>query len=510
MATRAVRTIDPAYHKLLDQESRPVPESFLRDSPIEPGPTFVPVTRYYSKEFFDLEVEKIWKRVWQMAAHEDDLPKIGDYLPYDIAGLSFLIVKSGEDEYKAFYNACLHRGRKLREHRGKQADELRCPFHGWAWNIDGSLKQIPCQWDFPDLKRAEQSLPEAKVGRWGRYIFINPDRDCEPFEDFLGDLPSHFTLLPYEKRYKQAHVAKIIPCNWKTANEAFMESYHVIATHPQILMGGAHDVDTKYDVFGNYSRAIRCGALESDGMPQWPPLPEDGKLRLRNPLNGFVYERIEEGLVEVVSPDGRRGRFDVNAKYIEGDLTEVNPHLVNWAGGPQLAQTDLDKAFAEKAKKNVKKIHPRVLAAEIQREALKEVIPSIADQIADIEFTSIFFTLFPNFHPWGSFNKINYRFRPHGNNPEECIMECIYLAPIPEDGEYEPCREIHWLGIDDDWTEAPELGMLAKVFNQDIRNLPLVQQGMHATAMENLQLADYNESKPRHFHMLLEDWISRP
>ena len=90
-------------------------------------------------------------------------------------------------------------------------------------------------------------------------------------------------------------------------------------------------------------------------MPQWPPLPEDGKLRLRNPLNGFVYERIEEGLVEVVSPDGRRGRFDVNAKHIEGDLTEVNPHLVNWAGGPQLVQTDFDKALAEKAKKNVKK-----------------------------------------------------------------------------------------------------------------------------------------------------------
>ena len=75
MANRSVRTIDPAYHKLLDQESRPVPESFRRDSPIEPGPTFVPVKRYYSREFFDLEVEKIWKRVWQMAAHEDDLPE---------------------------------------------------------------------------------------------------------------------------------------------------------------------------------------------------------------------------------------------------------------------------------------------------------------------------------------------------------------------------------------------------------------------------------------------------
>ena len=165
MATRSVRTLDDSFHKMLDKEVRPVPESFRRDSPIGPGPTFVPVKSYYSQEFFDLEVEKLWKRVWQMAAHEDDLPNVGDYLPYDIAGMSFLIVKSGEDEYKAYYNSCLHRGRKLREHRGKQADELRCPFHGWAWKLDGSIKQIPCEWDFPDLKRAEQSLPEVKVGR---------------------------------------------------------------------------------------------------------------------------------------------------------------------------------------------------------------------------------------------------------------------------------------------------------------------------------------------------------
>ena len=150
-----------------------------------------------------------------------------------------------------------------------------------------------------------------------------------------------------------------------------------------------------------------------------------------------------------------------------------------------------------------------VLAAEIQRDALRNVVPSIADQVSDIEFTSIFFTLFPNFHPWGSFNRINYRFRPHGTNPNECIMECIYLAPIPENGEYEPCKEIHWLSADDDWTDAPELGMLAKVFNQDVRNLPLVQEGLKATAKEFVQLADYNETKPRHFQMLLEEWLSR-
>ncbi|HIL98484.1 MAG TPA: aromatic ring-hydroxylating dioxygenase subunit alpha, partial [Pseudomonadales bacterium] len=429
-----VRTIDEGYHKLLATDKRNIPDSYRRDSPIAPGPTHVPIERYTSQEFHDLEVEKIWKRVWQMACHEDDLPEVGDFVPYDIAHMSFLVVRTAEDEFKAYYNSCLHRGRKLRENRGKRAKDLRCPFHGWCWNIDGTLKEIPCQWDFPDLKPEEQSLPEVKVGRWGRYIFINPDPDSEPFEDFVGDLSSHFEFFPYEKRYKKAHVARVIRCNWKVASEAFMESYHVIATHPQILLGGVNDTDTKYDVFGNYSRAIRCGAVEASGIPEWEPMPEDGRMRARHPLNGFVYEATDDGKVLVKAPDGKTGLFTPNADWIEGEIGDVNPHMCTWVGGKQLDTPSFTLPKAETSKGGKDKDagkHPMVLMAEMQRAALKPIIGDIADEIADIEFSSIFFTLFPNFHPWGSFNQINYRFRPNGNNPNECIMECIYLAPMP-------------------------------------------------------------------------------
>ena len=507
----SVRTTDPAYHKLLDADSRPIPDSYRRDSPIQPGPTFVPVSRYTDKAFHDLEVEKVWKRVWQMACHEDDLPAVGDFVPYDIAGLSFLIVRTAQNEIKAYYNACLHRGRKLRENRGKAATELRCPFHGWTWNLNGSLRQIPCQWDYPGLKSEEQSLPEVQVGTWGRFVFINPDLDCEPLEDFLGDLSSHFEVLPYERRYKVAHVARVIRCNWKVASEAFMESYHIVATHPQIILGDVHDSDTKYDVFGNYSRAIRCGALDSSGLPEWEALPADGARRVQHPLNGWIYEATDDGLVKVTTPDGKWGLFTPNAEPVEGELGDVSPHLCTWVGGRQIEQSQLDKAVAEQAAKSGtdKTKHPRVAFADMQREALRTIIPSVADKIADIEFSSVFFTLFPNFHPWGSFNKSVYRFRPNGKNHEECIMECIYLAPMPENGDYPKAPPIHWLGPDDDWTDAPELGMLAKVFNQDIRNLPHVQDGLNATAKENVQLADYNETKPRHFHMLLDEWVNR-
>ena len=119
-------------------------------------------------------------------------------------------------------------------------------------------------------------------------------------------------------------------------------------------------------------------------------------------------------------------------------------------------------------------------------------------------------TVFPNFHPWGSFNPIVYRFRPNGSNPDECIHECMFFAPAPDGEKRPPAAPIHWLGPDDDWVEAPELGMLAKVFNQDVYNVPRVQAGLKTMKNPQVIFADYGETKPRHFHELLETWIQRP
>ena len=141
------KEIEEKYHKLLAEDSRPVPDSYRRDSRLE-GVTVVPVEQFTSRAFHDLEVERVWNRVWQMACHEDDIPDVGDSLVYDIAHLSFLVVRTGPDSFKAYSNACLHRGRKLMEAHGTRASEMRCPFHGWTWHLDGKLKEIPCEWDF--------------------------------------------------------------------------------------------------------------------------------------------------------------------------------------------------------------------------------------------------------------------------------------------------------------------------------------------------------------------------
>jgi len=209
------RSAGVSYEELLDADSRAdkIPDHLRAASPMPPGDMRVPAQVYYSRAFHDLEVEQLWKRGWQLACHEDELPNVGDHVVYDIASLSFLLVRTGEgaDDIKAYRNACLHRGRKLRECDGKGAKVLRCAFHGWSWKLDGELNEIPCQWDLPSVDPETYGLPEAQVAPHRRYAFLNPDLDPLPFEPFLGPLPLTQPPLPSHPRCKAAPAAKRPP-----------------------------------------------------------------------------------------------------------------------------------------------------------------------------------------------------------------------------------------------------------------------------------------------------------
>jgi len=395
-ATGTDRSAGITYQEILDTDSRKVPDIFRAQHPMPKGPTRVPAERYYSKAFHDLEVEKIWKRVWQMACHELDIPEVGDYYIYEIAHLSFLVVRTGEDELKAFHNACLHRGRMLKDKGGKRAREFRCSFHGWAWDIDGGLKEVPCHWDFPTVSAETHSLPEISVGRWGGYIFINPDPDAEPLEDFVGNLSEQFGTLPYERRYKTAHVAKILRCNWKVAQEAFSEAYHTIATHPTIL-GSIGDANTQYDVFGNYSRAMSPQFVKSPHMERdWEHL-EGARLytRQRHALTGHVYEFCDDGLVHVTNHHDEVSKFKPNGAWVEGPMTHCDTNMCNWIGGRQLPGANVVPLNPPpKVPKVPKDKNLRQLMAEPVRESFREAIGEEVDVVCDAELLdSIYLTL---------------------------------------------------------------------------------------------------------------------
>ena len=148
--------------------------------------------------------------------------------------------------------------------------------------------------------------------------------------------------------------------------------------------------------------------------------------------------------------------------------------------------------------------------AETARSAVISVSPThtLPPGSGKPEFNdSFYYTVFPNFHPWGAFNAITYRFRPNGDDHESCIMECMAALPrrtATAGGQDQLARSR------DQWAaHAPELGGLARVFDQDTFNLPRVQQGLRAMKKPGVTLANYQELKVRHIHVLLDEWISR-
>lgn len=236
------------------------------------GDADLPYHRVTSEAFYAAEIERVWSRVWQWACREEHIPKAGDYLVYDLGPYSALLVRGQDEQVRAFVNSCPHRGMQLcaEDSAGSGKQFIRCPFHGMAWELDGTLRDMPGDWDFPHVDPERFGLDEIQCDRWGGFIFVNLDPQAEPLADYLGVLPEHFAAWDLGQRYVAQHTRKLLPANWKTAVEGFLEAYHIIATHPEALRT-AGDANAQYDLFGpNVSRFIHAIGYASPHLKQRP------------------------------------------------------------------------------------------------------------------------------------------------------------------------------------------------------------------------------------------------
>ncbi|MFV2174059.1 SRPBCC family protein [Actinomadura sp. LOL_016] len=435
------------YQRLLDEDTRRVPPSLRATSAGSPEDVAIAPARYFDPETHRLEVERVWSRVWQVACRQEQIPEVGDSVVYDIADTSLIVVRTAPDEIRAFHNSCLHRGTQLRNRSG-HLTRLRCPFHGFTWNLDGSLREIPCAWDFPQVDPAEFRLPEARVAAWGGFVFVNIDPHARPLEEYLENLPSHFAGWPLEERYLTAHIVRVMPCNWKVALEAFIEAYHTMTVHPQLLRTAA-DTLTEYDVYGPHvSRMITAVGVGSEHLDREP---DD---------------------VEIVRA---------------------------MTGSP-----DADVAFAPGST-------ARTVLADRVRASLRRRTGRDHAHVTDAEaLDGIEYFLFPNFMPWGGYlTSFAYLFRPDGNDPDSCVIDIMVLEPVPESDRRPAAAKTRHLGPDESWTDAPELGVFGRVFNQDGARFERVQRGLRASVTPTATLARYQESRIRHFHSTLESYLAR-
>ena len=442
-----------SWDDLMASDTRGAPEFLKRDDYVYLGSGPLDVERYISPDVFRAECEKMWPQVWQFAAREEELPDPGDYVVYENAGRSYLVTRQQDGSVRAFYNVCLHRGRKLRTEDGCAAD-FKCPFHAFTWEIDGSLKDIPCRWDFPHLTDEKMQLPEATVARWQGFIFIREAKEGPDIEAYLAPLPAHFKDWHLEQCWTSIWVAKVVDANWKTTAEAFMEAWHTIETHPQ-LMDYLGDANTKYNIYGdNVNVALTPYITNSPHIPA-----------------GTLTEQ------QIADIAAERTGLDKMPGY---ERVIVKP-----------GQT------------------ARQAMAEYNRQHYGTALGYDLSGVSDTEMVDLFtYNVFPNFSPWGGRSlNIVYRWRPWPDH-ERCLMEVRILSRAPAGQKPARAVPMHLLGEHEAWADAPELGRLGFIFDQDMFNLPFVQEGMKASKNGKLELGDYQESRVRHFARTLDKYLS--
>ncbi len=443
----------PGWDDYAKADTNPVPEFLLEDSYTDLGSQPIDAARYVSPDFFRKEVEKMWPNVWQFAAREEELPDPGDYVVYENVGRSYLIVRQHDGAVKAFHNVCLHRGRKLRDESGC-AQKFKCAFHAFTWNLDGTFDQMPCQWDFAHLNKQDLKLPEAQVGRWAGYIFVKENPGGPSLEEYLHPLPEQHKRWAHEECVTTTWLAKPVSANWKACAEAFMEAWHSIATHPQILPF-AGDANTKYSIYGDHvNLAITPFAVTS------PHLADQ--------------KQSEQWVADqMIRYNGRAA--------VEGLKVEVP------AGSTARA------AFAA-----------------VNRERLAQESGRDFSNVSDAEMLDAFtYNVFPNFSPWGGFPpNIVYRWRPWPDQ-DRTLMEVRRLTRVPK-GQPKP-RSVPMKMLDEheSWSAVPEMAVQGGVFDQDWDNLPHVHAGLKASKNGLVHLGNYQEVRIRHFAQTLDKYLSK-
>lgn len=433
-----------------------------RTPPVDParplpdlGSERIPGERFHSREWMDLEWTRMWRRVWNMACRESDLPEPGDTFTYTLGKESFVFVRGHDGRIRGFYNVCQHRGNQLMlngEGCG-HVESFHCVYHGWQWNIEGVLQHIPDVETYPQFR---DGVPAHTLGMepvqtdiWGGWVFFRMDPGGESLLEFLDPLPAHLDPYRIEKWHILDYKTFEWPCNWKAACDAFNESYHFQALHPQMMQWS--NGMSVVELLGIHSRMVNeYGTADPRYHDQEKPGPE---LRIYMGMRGM----------------------------------EPEP---SWT--------------------------PRDVRLAIQRE--KRAVQDVAtylpyrdlrdDQLSDVYH----YTFFPNVS-WNVTSETitGFRYRPHPTDPNLCYYDLILMVHLPPDAprpEYTH-RVISKDNLPRSYRDVLDMDLnpiISKVLEQDGANLGAVQKGLSSDGFRGMVLCD-QELRVRLFHNVVADYV---
>lgn len=203
-------------------------------SDTEPGRPLAAWT-YTNPELFELEYEALFLRRWQLVGHVNEVPEPGNYITHAIGRDNVFVIRGKDGRLRAFKNVCRHRASRVLEGKGECPGVIRCPYHGWTYQLDGSLMAIPQDQHFDDVDKSALGLHEVQLEEFYGLLFVRVKGDGPGLAEHFADMQRYFEMYA---------VATYVPCrepitqvwnvNWKVAWDNYLENYHIPIGHPSL------------------------------------------------------------------------------------------------------------------------------------------------------------------------------------------------------------------------------------------------------------------------------------
>jgi len=422
---------------------------------------FVPASDY-SEEFHRLEMERVWPRVWQIACREEEILNVGNYVNYEIGHESILIVRNAPASIKAFYNVCPHRGRRLRDDARGTLRKFFCGYHAWTFDLDGTVSSIPDEGDWsgcPQFSKEDVSLSPVKVDTWAGFVWINMNPQCETLREFLAPLPEKLDAYEWDLCRIRSYQTIIFPVNWKVALEAFVEAYHVIGTHPQLLRWGHSDSPGLEEYYGPGQRhGAHTGARQYE-----------------------VSEFKDKDTREYVASSVENTYHKLHGLYHEEGLEAARRLRTEAPAGLTVSEA-------------------RARYAELRREEIIKSGARYPEKLTPSHFVATEWQVFPNSSILPTVEgAFWYRSRPNGDNPNSTIFDVWSL------GRYAPGKEPN---AQQEFYESPQAFKGKNpILEQDFSNMIAVHKGMRSRGWKGARPNPRQESNVSNIHRVLHEYI---
>jgi len=192
----------------------------------------IPAAWYVDPRIAELESQTVFSKAWQMVGRVEQVERPGQFVTASIAGEPIVVVRGHDGVLRGFYNVCRHHAAAVVTEPCGQASILHCPYHGWNYGLDGSLKGMPEFDGVKNFERQQNGLIPVKAEIWEKFVFVNLDPQAEPLQQFLGGLVKRVAPLAVSKLHYFDSRTYDIHCNWKVFVDNYLDGgYHVPHLH---------------------------------------------------------------------------------------------------------------------------------------------------------------------------------------------------------------------------------------------------------------------------------------